>query len=71
MYKWECKDLSIAIEFLCICIQYQGYKILVNWYTYLDKVIKKFRLQNIYFTPTPLPQGYYLLKHNGPINPEL
>ena len=48
-----------------------GCKINIDQYTYLDKVIEHFELQNANFTPTPLPQGYYSICNNGPVNPAL
>ena len=71
MRKWKCWDVSETTEFLYMCIKHHGYKIYIDQHTYLDKIIKHFGLQNVNFTPIPLPQGYYPICNNGLVNPTL
>jgi len=47
------------------------HKIYINQVLYLKKVLRKFNLTSTYVISTPLPEGYQLLSHNGPINAEL
>ena len=71
MRKWECQDLSEVTEFLHMYIKWYGCKINIDQHAYLDKVIECFELQNANTTPTPLPQGYYPIHNDGPVNPAL
>ena len=71
MHKWECRDLGPAKEFLHMRICRTGSKIMIDQCAYLEKVLERFRMQNTRVAPTPLPQGYYPLNYNGPVNPEL
>ena len=61
MYKWECRDLGPAKEFLHMRIRRNGSKILIDQSTYLEKVLERFDMTNARSATTPLPQGYYPL----------
>ena len=52
-------------------IKCHGHKIYIDQCTYLNKIIEHFGLQNANSTPTPLPQGYYPICNDGPVNPAL
>ena len=71
MRKWKCQDLSEAIKFLHMHIKCHSHKIDIDQHAYLNKIIEHFGLQNANFTPTPLPQGYYPIRNDGPVNPAL
>ena len=71
MRKWKCQDLGEATKFLHMHIKRHGHKINIDQCAYLDKVIECFGLQNANSTPTPLPQGYYPICNDGPLNPPL
>ena len=49
-------------------IKHHGCKIDIDQYTYLNKIIECFELQNTNFTLTSLPQEYYPIHNNGPVN---
>ena len=69
MHKWECRNLGPATEFLHMRTRWSGSKILIDQYAYLDKLLDWFGLLNAW-TPTPLPERYYLLANNGAADPE-
>ena len=71
MHKWECRDLGPAKEFLHMRIHQDGSNIMIDQCAYLEKVLEQFQMQNAKITPTPLPQGYYPLTYNGPVDPAL
>ena len=48
-----------------------GSKIMIDQCAYLEKVLERFGMQNARVAPTPLPQGYYPLDYNGPVDPKL
>jgi len=65
--QWECRDLGDAQEFLHMCIRHKDGKIYLDQFTYLQKVIECFNLQDAKPAPTPLPKGYQpsLVKENA------
>ena len=68
MQKWECRDLGKVCKFLHMCIYWNGCKISINEWTYLDTVLQHCRMANAKSTPTPLPAGYYLMPNTEPLN---
>ena len=71
MYKWECRDLGPAKEFLHMRIQKDGSKILIDQCTYLEKVLERFGMTNTRSATTFLSQGYYPLSYNGQVDPDM
>jgi hypothetical protein len=50
--------LGNAQKFLHMCIRHKDGKIHLDQFTYLQKVIERFNLQNAKPASTPLPKGY-------------
>ena len=71
MYKWKCRDLGPAKEFLHIRIWRNGSKILIDQCIYLEQVLERFSMTNARSATTPLPQGYYSLSYNGQVDPDV
>ena len=71
MYKWECRDLDPAKEFLHMRIQRNGSKILIDQCAYLEKVLERFSMTNARSATIPLSQGYYLLSYNSQVDPDM
>ena len=51
MKKWECRDLGPATSFLNMRIKCNGRKILIDQYSYLEKVLERFGMQNARTAP--------------------
>ena len=71
MKKWECRDLGEPTEFLRMNIRREGRNIRIDQRDYLDKVLERCGMTNAKSAPTPLPQGYYPVKNDAPVQPEL
>ncbi|KAJ8475068.1 hypothetical protein ONZ45_g15738 [Pleurotus djamor] len=71
MKRWECRDLGEAKEFLRMRILRKGPKIYLDQETYLQKVIRRFNLDNCNTARTPLPTGYRPEPHKGSVDPAL
>ncbi|KAJ8488956.1 hypothetical protein ONZ45_g13761 [Pleurotus djamor] len=71
MKQWECRDLGEAKEFLRMRILRKGPKIYLDQETYLQKVIRRFNLDNCNTARTPLPTGYQPEPHKGSVDPAL
>ncbi|KAJ8507691.1 hypothetical protein ONZ45_g9978 [Pleurotus djamor] len=71
MKRWECRDLGEAKEFLRMRILRKGPKIYLDQETYLQKVIRRFNLENCNTARTPLPTGYRPEPHKGSVDPAL
>ena len=68
MQRWEYYDTRELKEFLCIHITRKGDQVIVNQTCYLDKVLKRFNIDTVQHTVTPLPMGYQLLPNKSPVN---
>jgi len=66
--KWECRDLGDLSEFLRMHIVRHDHKILIDQTDYLIKILQCFRMENARPTPTPLPSGYHLQKHEESVD---
>ena len=44
---------------------------MIDQYTYLEKILQRFDLINAWVAPTPLPQGYHPMGHEGVIDPKI
>ena len=71
MDKWECRDLGEAKEFLRMCINHKGDKILIDQTLYLEKVLLRFKMVNARIAPTPLPGRYIPSENTEDVNHEL
>ena len=60
MTIWECRDLGEAKEFLRMRIRHEGRKLILDQQDYLDKIVKRFEMQESSTAYTPLPSGYEL-----------
>ena len=69
--RWECRNSEVTSEFLRIRIRREGSKIKIDQIPYLDKVLKRFGMQNCKFAPTPLPAGYVPELNEDEVDPEL
>ena len=69
--RWECRNSEVTSEFLRIHIQQEGLKIKIDQIPYLDKVLKRFGMENCKFAPTPLPAGYVPELNEDEVDPEL
>ena len=58
MNTWECRDLGDASEFLHMWIKHRNGTIEIDQTDYLDKVLKRFNMENAKIAPTPLPSGW-------------
>ena len=58
MTIWECRDLGKAKEFLRMRIRCKGRKLILDQQDYLDKIVKRFDMQELNTAYTPLPSGY-------------
>ncbi|RXW19436.1 hypothetical protein EST38_g6420 [Candolleomyces aberdarensis] len=65
---WECRDLGTPTEFLSMTIQYTGDKIQLDQTKYLEKVLERFGMANAKPARTPMIEGYYPEKYEGPNN---
>ncbi|KAJ2926174.1 hypothetical protein H1R20_g10929, partial [Candolleomyces eurysporus] len=68
MRVWECRDLGTPTEFLSMTIQYDGNTIKLDQTKYLEKVLERFGMANAKPARTPMVEGYYPAKHEGPNN---
>jgi len=65
MTKWECRNLGEGNQdFLKMRIRRELNKFSIDQTSYLDKVLKRFGMENAKSAPTPLPTGY------KPVNPD-
>jgi len=71
MDKWECHDLGICQEFLCMNIKYKDGKIYLDQTSYLQKVLQRFGLTDAKLAKTPLPTGYKPELLKGTSTPQL
>ena len=73
MKRWECRDLGVVMEFLCMRIVHEGSKVHIDQCTYLETVLQRCRMQNSKAAATPLPAGYMPQKtdEDATIDPEL
>src|SRR6266699_58220 len=58
MDKWECHNLGVCREFLCMRIKYEDSKVLVDQTDYLRRILKHFGMTDAKMAKTPLPTGY-------------
>ena len=58
MDTWECRDLGDASEFLRMRIKRKNGMIYIDQVDYLDKVLKRFNMENASVAITPLPAGW-------------
>ncbi|KAJ2934251.1 hypothetical protein H1R20_g2855, partial [Candolleomyces eurysporus] len=68
MRVWECRDLGTPTEFLSMTIQYDGNTIKLDQTKYLEKVLERFGMANAKPARTPMVEGYYPAKYEGPNN---
>ena len=71
MAIWECRDLGDTKEFLRMRILRSQGRILVDQKDYLQKVLKRFKLENAKSVPTPLPEGYHPTPNKETASPEI
>ena len=55
MTIWECQDLGEAKEFLRMRIRHEGRKLILDQHDYLDKIVKRFDMQELNTAYMPLP----------------
>ena len=58
MTIWECRDLGEAKEFLRMRIRREGHKLILDQQDYLDKIVKRFDMQELNTAYMLLPSGY-------------
>ena len=44
---------------------------MIDQCTYLEKILQRFDLVNAQIAPTPLPQGYHPMAHEGVVDPKI
>jgi hypothetical protein len=71
MFKWECRDLGDATNFLRMRITRKGDKLSLDQVDYLDKILDRFGMVNCKSARTPLPEGYQPLANTGPADSAL
>jgi len=77
MRKWDTRDLGDLKDggeekvFLSLHIRRFGDKIQIDQLPYLEKIIKRFGMENAKITRTPLPEGYQPPLVIGTPNPQL
>jgi hypothetical protein len=69
MQIWECRDLGEAKEFLKMRIERHGNKIYLDQVEYLNKIVKRFNMEDSQSVRTPLPTAYEPSENEGEATP--